>query len=177
MALIPPYDHPHVIAGQGTATKELIEEIGGLDRVFAPLGGGGLLAGAALAVRSLSPRCKVIGVEPEAGNDGQQSFRSGRIVHIPVPKSIADGALTTHLGEHNFPIIKTLVEDVVTVPDTALIATMKFFAERMKILVEPTGCLAAAAVFSKAHHRAGERIGILISGGNIDLSNFAALIG
>jgi threo-3-hydroxy-L-aspartate ammonia-lyase len=177
LSLISSYDHPQVIAGQGTATQELIEEVGALDRVFVGLGGGGSLAGAALAVRELAPACKVIGVEPEAGNDGQQSFRAGRVVHIPVPRSIADGAIVTHLGEYTFPIIRELVDDVVTVTDEALIASMRFFAERMKLVVEPTGCLGTAAALSKAFHRPGERIGVLISGGNVDLERFAQLIG
>jgi threonine dehydratase len=177
MSLIPPYDHAEVIAGQATATKELLEQEGPLDRLFVPLGGGGLLAGAALAAQTLSPHCKVIGVEPAAGNDGQLSFRSGKIVNIAVPKSLADGALVTHVGEINFSIIRSLVHDIITVPDEALIEAMKFFAERMKILVEPTGCLAAAAVFSQQHHQKGERIGILLSGGNVDLKRFAALLG
>lgn len=129
MSLIPSYDHPGVIAGQGTATKELLEATGQLDVLFVCLGGGGLLAGAALAARALCPRCRVIGVEPEAGNDGQQSFRAGRIIHIPVPRSIADGAIVTHLGEHNFPIIRKLVADIITVPDEMLVATMKFLAD------------------------------------------------
>jgi threonine dehydratase len=176
MSLIPPYDHPQVIAGQGTATKELIEATGELDTLFVSLGGGGLLAGAALAARQLSPRCRVIGVEPEAGNDGQQSFRAGHIVRIPVPHSIADGALTTYLGEHNFPIIRALVADVVTVSDAMLVEAMRFFAERMKLVVEPTGCLGAAAALSRRFHRDGERIGVLISGGNIDLPRYAELL-
>ena len=176
LSLIPSYDHPPVIAGQGTATKELIDEVGPLDRLFVCLGGGGLLAGAALAVRELSPLCKVIGVEPEAGNDGQQSFRTGSVIHIPVPKSIADGAVVTHLGYNNFPIIHRLVDDVVTVSDAALIDAMRLFAERMKLIVEPTGSLAAAAAFSGAYHRPGERVGVLISGGNLDAARFAQLM-
>jgi threonine dehydratase len=175
-SLIPPYDHPEVIAGQGTAAKELFEEIGQLDALFVCLGGGGLLAGCALAAGALSASCRIIGVEPEAGNDGQQSFRTGRIVHIPPPRSLADGALTTRLGELTFPIIRARVADIVTVSDAQLVQTMRFFAERMKMIVEPTGCLAAAAVFSRRFHQPGERIGILISGGNIDLSRFAELV-
>jgi threonine dehydratase len=176
LSLIPSYDHPPVIAGQGTATKELIEHVGPLDRLFVCLGGGGLLAGAALAVRELSPRCKIIGVEPDAGNDGQQSFRAGHVVHIPVPKSIADGAVVTHLGYNNFPIIHRLVDDIVTVFDAALIDAMRLLAERMKLIAEPTGCLAAAAAFSGAFHRPGEHVGVLISGGNLDAARFAQLI-
>jgi threo-3-hydroxy-L-aspartate ammonia-lyase len=174
--LIPPYDHPGVIAGQGTATLELFSEVGPLDALFVCLGGGGLLAGAALVAAQLAPGCRVIGVEPEAGNDGQQSLATGRIVHIPVPDSIADGALTLHLGEHNFPILREKVTAIVTVSDAQLVETMKLFAERLKLIVEPTGCLAAAAVLSGAFHHPGERIGVLLSGGNIDLKRFAQLV-
>lgn len=176
LSIVPPYDHPQVIAGQGTAARELFQLVGELDVLLVSLGGGGLLAGSALAARALSPRCRVIGVEPEAGNDGQQSFRAGKVVRIPVPRSIADGALTTYLGENNFPIIRALVHDVVTVSDPMLIEAMKFFAERMKIVVEPTGCLGAAAALSKRFHRPGERVGVLISGGNIDLPRYAELL-
>ena len=176
LTLIPPYDHPDVIAGQGTAAKELLEETGPLDALFVCLGGGGLLAGSALSCQALAPRCRIIGVEPEAGNDGQQSLRAGHVIEIPVPHSIADGAVVTHVGAYNFPIIQRYVTDIVTVPDDALVAAMKFFAERMKIIVEPTGCLAAAAVMSCSHHSPGERIGVLLSGGNVDLTRFARLI-
>lgn len=176
LTIIPPYDHPRVIAGQGTAARELFEVTGELDVLLVSLGGGGLLAGSALAARALSPRCRVIGVEPEAGNDGQQSFRSGRIIRIPVPHSIADGALTTYLGSNNFPIIRALVHDIVTVSDAMLIDAMKFFAERMKIVVEPTGCLGAAAAYSRRCHQSGERVGVMISGGNIDLTRYADLL-
>lgn len=175
MSLIPPYDHPDVIAGQGTATLELLEETGWLDILFVGLGGGGLLAGGALAARALSPTCRIIGVEPDAGNDGQQSFRAGHIVRIPAPSSIADGAIVTHLGAHTFPIIRSLVDDVVTVSDEALVETMKFFAERMKLIVEPTGCLAAAAAMSRRFHANGSRVGVLVSGGNVDRVRFSEL--
>jgi threonine dehydratase len=175
MTLVPPYDHPHVIAGQGTAARELIEEVDGLDYLLVCLGGGGLLAGCALAASALSPRCKVIGVEPEAGNDGQQSLRTGQIVEISVPDTIADGAKTTHLGVYTFPIIQRYVEDIVTVSDAQLVETMKFFAQRMKMVVEPTGCLAAAAVLHGAVPARG-RIGVLVSGGNVDLDVFAKLV-
>lgn len=174
--LIPPYDYPDVIAGQGTAALELFESIGELDILVTPLGGGGLLSGSALAARAMSPGCTMIGVEPEAGNDGQQSLRKGEIVRIPVPKSIADGALVTHVGQHNFPIMQANVDDIVTVSDAQLVETMRFFAERMKIIVEPTGCLAAAAILHGVIPCAGKRVGILLSGGNVDLATFAALV-
>jgi threonine dehydratase len=176
MTLVPPYDHPDVICGQGTAAKELFEDLGPLDILLVPLGGGGLLAGCALAASGLAPDCRVIGVEPEAGNDGQQSLRKGEIVHIGVPKTIADGAMVTHVGEHNFEVIKRRVDDIVLVSDTQLVETMKFFAERMKMVVEPTGCLGAAAALCGVVPVVGKRVGILISGGNVDLSRFAELV-
>ncbi len=174
--LIPPYDHPDVIAGQGTAAKELFDEVGPLDALIVCLGGGGLLSGSALSAAALAPGCQVIGVEPEAGNDGQQSFRSGQIVRIAVPKSIADGALTPYLGDYTFPIIRRLVTDIVTVSDAQLVATMRFFAERMKMVVEPTGCLAAAAALEGVFAVGGKRVGVLLSGGNVDLPAFAKFI-
>ncbi|EPJ3207482.1 threo-3-hydroxy-L-aspartate ammonia-lyase [Salmonella enterica subsp. enterica serovar Derby] len=173
LTLIPPYDHPHVIAGQGTATKELIEEVGALDALFVCLGGGGLLSGSALAARHLSPDCLIYGVEPEAGNDGQQSFRSGKIVHIDTPKTIADGAQTQHLGQHTFPLIQKHVNDILTVSDDELIAAMKFIAERMKMVVEPTGCLGFAAARARKADLRGKKIGIIISGGNVDISRYS----
>jgi threonine dehydratase len=176
LALIPPFDHPDVIAGQGTAALELIEEVGPLDVLVAPLGGGGLLAGCALAAKSLSPDCDVIGVEPEAGNDGQQSFRKGEVVRIPVPQTIADGAMTTSLGAHTFAVIRALVGDIVTVPDPTLVAAMRFFLERMKIVVEPTGCLAAASVLEGLYPCAGKRVGVVLSGGNIDLQSLRGFL-
>jgi len=177
MTLIPPYDHPDVIAGQGTAAKELFDEVGALDALFVCLGGGGLLSGSALAARALAPACRIYGVEPEAGNDGQQSFRSGRIVTIETPRTIADGAQTLHLGEHTFPIIRRDVTDIFTASDAELVAAMRFFAERMKMVVEPTGALGFAAARRMAAELAGQRVGILISGGNVDLSRFAELVG
>lgn len=176
LSLIPPYDHPDVIAGQGTVAKELIEDAGPLDILLVCLGGGGLLAGCALAAKALNPSCRVFGVEPEAGNDGQQSLRSGKIVKIAVPKTIADGAQTPFLGDYTFPIIQALVEDIVTVSDDALVAAMRFFAERMKLVVEPTGCLAAAAAFTGAVPVEGKRVGVIISGGNVDLASYARFL-
>jgi len=177
LTLIPPYDHADVIAGQGTAAKELFDEVGPLDAFFVCLGGGGLLSGSALATRALSTGCLLYGVEPEAGNDGQQSFRTGQIVHIDTPRTIADGAQTQHLGQLTFPIIQRDVDDILTVSDDELVACMRFFAERMKIVVEPTGCLGFAAARKMKDSLRGKRIGVLVSGGNIDLARFASLIG
>lgn len=166
--LIAPFDNAHVIAGQGTVAKELIEEVGALDYLVVCVGGGGLISGCALAAAELSPQCKVIGVEPEAGNDAQQSLRSGRIVRIAVPQTIADGAQTPALGELTFPIMQRLVADIVTVSDEQLRAQMRLFALRMKIIVEPTGCLAAAAVMNQRVPVPGKRVGVVVSGGNAD---------
>jgi len=177
LTLIPPYDHPDVIAGQGTAAKELFEEVGDLDAFFVCLGGGGLLSGSALATRALSPECKLYGVEPEAGNDGQRSFRSGQIVHIDTPKTIADGAQTQHLGQITFPIIRRDVDDVLTATDAELVEGMRFMAARMKLVVEPTGCLGWAAALGMGKALQGQRVGVLISGGNVDLARFCALVG
>jgi threonine dehydratase len=171
--LVPPFDHPHVIAGQGTVGKELLEETGPLDYLFVCVGGGGLLAGCALSAEALSPACKVVGVEPEAGNDAQQSLRSGAIVRIAVPQTIADGAQTSAVGELTFPIMQRLVSDIVTVSDEQLRMQMRFFAERMKIVVEPTGCLAAAAVMNRIVDVRGKRVGVVVSGGNANLALLA----
>jgi threo-3-hydroxy-L-aspartate ammonia-lyase len=176
LTLVPPYDHPDVIAGQGTAAKELLEEVGPLDALFAPLGGGGLLSGTALSARALAPACKVYGVEPEAGDDGRQSFRSGVIVHIDTPKTIADGAQTQHLGQLTFPIIRRDVEDVLTATDAQLKDAMRFFVSRMKLVVEPTGCLGFAGVLGMRDRLVGKRVGVVLSGGNVDLERLCALL-
>ena len=175
-ALIPPYDHPDIIAGQGTSAKELLEEVGQLDALFVPLGGGGLLSGSALAARSLSPGCKIFGVEPEAGNDGQQSFRSGSTVHINTPKTIADGAQTQHLGEYTFAIIRENVDVILTVSDQELVKCMHFLAERMKMVVEPTACLGFAGALLRKEELVGKKVGIILSGGNVDMKRYATLI-
>lgn len=143
LTLIPPYDHPHVLTGQGTAGLELFDEVGSLDALLVPLGGGGLLSGCALAAAELSPGCEVFGVEPEAGNDGQQSFRSGSIVTIPTPRTIADGAQTQHLGVHTFEVIRRTVTDVLTATDAQLVSSMRLLATYLKLVVEPTGTLAS----------------------------------
>ena len=177
MTLIPPYDHLHVIAGQGTAAKELFEDVGELDYLLVCLGGGGLLAGSALAAGALSPACKVYGVEPQAGNDGQQSLRKGEIVTIAPPRSIADGALTPYLGQLTFGVIRQRVTDILTVTDPQLVATMKFFAERLKLVVEPTGCLGAAvALQGGLDFPEGARVGVILSGGNVDLAAYAGFL-
>lgn len=177
MTLIPPYDHPDVVAGQGTAAKELFEEVGELDYLFVCLGGGGLLGGSALSARALSPNCAVYGVEPEAGDDGRQSLRAGHIIKIDTPRSIADGALTQYLGQYTFPIIQRDVKDIVTVTDPQLVEMMKFYAQRMKIVVEPTGCLSGAAVMQRAVDiPAGSRVGVIISGGNVDLTAWGGMV-
>ena len=176
LSLIPPFDHPEVIAGQGTAAMELIEETGPLDLLLVCLGGGGLVSGCALAAHALSPGIRVIGVEPEAGNDAQQSLRAGHIVKIAVPKTIADGAQTAALGHYTFPLIQRDVADIVTVSDPELVETMRFFAERMKLVVEPTGCLAAAAALTAKVPVRGLRVGVIISGGNTDLASFCRLL-
>ena len=176
LTLIPPYNHPHVMAGQGTATAELIEETGPLDLLLVCVGGGGLISGSAVAARQLAPDCRVIGVEPEAGDDVQRSFRAGQIVHIDVPKTIADGAQTQAPGTLTFTTIRALVDDIVTVSDAALVRTMRFFAERMKLVVEPTGALAAAAAFEKKVALAGKRVGVIVSGGNIDPTRYGELL-
>ena len=177
MTLIPPFDHADVIAGQGTAAKELFAEVGPLDALFVCLGGGGLLSGSALATRALSPGCKLYGVEPEAGNDAQQSLRSGRIVRIDTPKTIADGAQTQALGNLTFEIIRRDVDDVLTATDAELVDCMRFFATRMKMVVEPTGALGFAAARRMKATLAKQRVGVLISGGNVDLERFCALVG
>jgi threo-3-hydroxy-L-aspartate ammonia-lyase len=176
MTVIPPFDHPDVAAGQGTAALELFEEVGPLDALLVCTGGGGLLAGCALAASDLSPGCKVYGVEPEAGNDVQRSLRAGERVKIDVPKSIADGALTQQVGACTFPVIQAHVADIVTVTDAQLVEAVRFFAERMKIVVEPTGCLGAAAAFTGAVPVRGKRVGVILSGGNVDPAALAGFL-
>ena len=176
MTLIPPYDHPHVMAGQGTAAAELLEQCGPLDLLVVCVGGGGLISGCAVAAQHLCPGVEVWGVEPAAGNDTQMSLAQGRIVHIDTPKTIADGAQTQHSGELTFPVIQQLVKAVVTVTDEQLVSSMRFFAERMKMVVEPTGCLGAAAVLEGLIPVRGKRVGVIVSGGNVDLARYAGFL-
>jgi threonine dehydratase len=173
MVLVPPFDHPHVIAGQGTATLELIDEAGELDAIVVPCGGGGLLAGSALVAARRLPGCRVIGVEPEAGDDGNRSFRTGVLQAVKNPRTIADGARTPSLGQLTFPIIRALVADMQTATDAELVSAMRFVWERMKVVVEPTGVLGLAAVMNGKVK--GKRIGVVLSGGNVDLATAASL--
>ena len=172
MTLIPPYDHPHVMAGQGTAALELVQEVGTLDALLVCVGGGGLVSGCAVAALGLLPDIAVYGVEPEAGNDVQQSFARGEIVKIAVPDTIADGAQTQAPGRLTFEVIRACLRGVLTVSDAQLIAAMRFFAEHMKVVVEPTGCLAAAAALDRVIDLRGQRVGVIISGGNVDLVRY-----
>jgi threonine dehydratase len=176
MTFIPPFDHPDVLSGQGTAALELFEEVGPLDAIFVCLGGGGLLSGSALSAQAKSPHCKIYGVEPEAGNDVQQSFQKGERVKIQTPITIADGAQTPMVGAITFELIKKWVDDIHTVTDAQLIETMRFYAERMKMVVEPTGCLSLAAALQARDTLKGQRVGVIISGGNIDMARFAQLL-
>jgi threo-3-hydroxy-L-aspartate ammonia-lyase len=174
-AVIPPFDHPAVIAGQGTAAKELIEDVGPLDYLFVPCGGAGLLSGSSVAATHLSPGTKVVGVEPAAGDDGARSFRSRTLVSIDLPQTIADGARTQSLGEITFPLVLRHVSDIITATDAELVDAMRFLWERMKLVVEPTGALAAAAVLQGRIDVRGKRVGIILSGGNVDLKAIAQL--
>ncbi len=173
-SFIPPFDHEHVIAGQGTAGLELLEETANLDVLVVCLGGGGLLSGCALAARALAPNCKVIGVEPQAGNDGMQSLHTGKLIQFNNPDTIADGARTA-LCERTFKLIQQHVDDIVCVTDQELIETMFFLWERLKIVVEPTGALAVAAILHNKIDVKGKRVGAIISGGNVDLKNLQNL--
>ena len=174
-AVVPPFDHAHVIAGQGTAAKELFEDVGPLDYLFVCCGGAGLLSGCAVAASHLSPGTKVIGVEPAAGDDAARSFRTKQLVHIDVPQTIADGARTQSLGALTFPLVLRHVNDIITVTDAELVAAMRFLWERMKLVVEPTGALATAGVLQGSIDVRDRRVGIILSGGNVDLKAIAAL--
>lgn len=169
LTLIPPFDHPHIIAGQGTAAKELFEEVGELDYLFTPCGGGGLLSGSLLSAQALSPQCRVYGVEPEAGDDGVRSFETGELQTVNNPQTIADGARTPSLGRLTFAIIKERAAGMLTASDEELVRTMRFLWERMKIIVEPTGVLGLAPLFHGRVDIKGKRVGVILSGGNVDL--------
>ena len=166
--LVPPFDHPDIVTGQGTAAAELIEETGPLDRLLVPVGGGGLISGCALAAWDAAPECRVIGVEPAAGDDGGRSFRAGELIRQEVGETIADGARTPSLGPLTFELIRRYVSDMTSVEDGELVRTMRFVWERMKMVIEPTGALGLAALMSGVVKAPGERVGVIISGGNLD---------
>jgi threonine dehydratase len=167
LTLVPPFDHPDVIAGQGTAALELFEDAGELDLLLVPCGGGGLLSGSAVAAASRSPRCAVIGVEPEGGDDATRSFQTGQLQRVRNPQTVADGARTEALGALTFPLILHHVTAMTTVDDASLLRAMFYLWERLKLVVEPTGALGAAAAFARPI--AGQRVGVILSGGNVDL--------
>jgi threo-3-hydroxy-L-aspartate ammonia-lyase len=173
-ALVPPYDHPHIVAGAGTAALELFEQVGALDYLFVPCGGAGLLSGCAVATKRLAPSCKVIGVEPAAGDDATRSFKTGTLHTVHNPQTIADGARTPYLGKITFPLVREYVDDMMTVSDDDLVRTMHFVWSRMKLVVEPTGVLGLAAAFNGRYPVTGKRVGAIISGGNVDFGQAAA---
>ncbi len=170
LTLIPPYDHPHIVAGQGTAAKELIEEVGELDLLLVCCGGGGLLSGSAIATKAALPNCRIIGVEPALADDATRSFHTKTLQTVDNPDTIADGARTPSLGKITFPLVLHYVDDMVTVSEEAIVRTMFFLWERLKIVVEPTGVLAAAALLEGVVKAPGTRVGVIITGGNVDLS-------
>jgi threonine dehydratase len=176
LTVIPPYNHPHIVAGQGTAAKELFEDAAPLDILLVPCGGGGLLSGCAIAAKHFNPKCRVIGVEPAAGDDATRSFKSKTLQTVKDPDTIADGAKTPSLGTVTFPLVMKYVDDMLTVTDAELLSTMFFLWERMKIVVEPTGVLAAAALLEHKLESSGRRIGVVLSGGNVDVKAMAALM-
>jgi threo-3-hydroxy-L-aspartate ammonia-lyase len=176
LILIPPYDHPHIIAGQGTAARELIQDTGPLDLLFVPCGGGGLLSGSAITAKALAPACTVIGVEPAAGDDATRSFRTKQLQTVDNPKTVADGARTPSLGSLTFPLVLQHVDDMATVDDPALLKTMLYLWERLKLVVEPTGALGAAAALEGTTPIRGKRVGVILSGGNVDLSQVGGWI-
>ncbi len=170
LSLVPPFDHPDIVAGAATAAAELIAESGPLDVLVVPVGGGGLISGSALAAAIHSPGCRLVGVEPAAGDDGGRSFREGRLVRIDPPDTIADGARTRSLGELTFAVIRRHVADMTSVPDAALIEAMRFAWTRLKLVIEPTGALGLAALLTGVVAAPGRRVGVILSGGNVDLS-------
>ncbi|MFF1301269.1 threo-3-hydroxy-L-aspartate ammonia-lyase [Streptomyces sp. NPDC058307] len=176
LALIPPYEHPHVMAGQGTAALELLEETGELGALLTPVGGGGLMAGSATAVKGLHPGIRMVGVEPEAGDDTKRSLEAGRRVSIPVPKTIADGQALHTPGELTFSVNRRLVDEIALVSDDEIRAAMRFVFERLKIVVEPSGATPLAALLNGRVSNLPERVGVIVSGGNVDAERFARLL-
>ena len=176
LVVIPPYDHPDIIAGQGTVVKELIEQVGKLDLILVCCGGGGLLSGSAIAAKTLLPNCRVIGVEPSQADDATKSFYSRTLHTVRNPDTIADGARTPSLGKLTFPLVLELVDEMVTVSESEIRQALRFLLSRLKIVVEPTGTLATAALLSNVVTAPGTRIGVIISGGNLDLQSISKLI-
>lgn len=176
LTLIHPYDHPHIIAGQGTAAKELIEEVGELDMLLVCCGGGGLLSGCAISTKTLSPNCRVVGVEPAQADDATRSFHTKTLQTVHNPDTIADGARTPSLGQLTFPLVLHYVDDMVAVSEEAILRTLFFLWERLKIVVEPTGVLAATALLEGVVKMPNARIGVIVTGGNVDLKQITQLI-
>lgn len=176
LTVIPPYDHPDVIAGQGTAALELIEDHGPLDTLFVCCGGGGLLSGCAIAAKAMNPGCRVVGVEPALADDAARSFASRTLHTIRNPPTIADGARTPHLGRYTFPLVLTHADEIITVTEDQIRAAMRFAFERLKLVAEPTGVLALAGAMKHHARSPGSRVGIILSGGNVDPEAFSALI-
>ena len=185
LTIVPPYDHPHVIAGQGTAVMELLEDLpdgpGELDLLLVPCGGGGLLSGSAIAAGALCPGCVVVGVEPAAADDAARSFRSGVLHTVRNPQTIADGTRTPSLGQHTFPLVLEHVDRFVTVEEDEILAAMRLAMDRLKLVVEPSGVLGLAGLFRLAHEEpglvagsgGGRRVGVVLSGGNVDLDSLS----
>jgi len=176
LSLVPPFDHPDVIAGQSTCVQELFEESGPLDQLIVSVGGGGLISGSALAAHQQNPNCQIVGVEPELGNDVQLSLRAGRIIKIEVPDTIADGQQTTSPGVHTFAVIQQHVEEIVTVTDSQILDAMDYLFRYQRQIVEPSGASALAALLSGAVKPTGNRIGVILSGGNISPERFIELM-
>lgn len=176
MTLVPPFDDPHIIAGQGTAARELLEEIPDLDAIVSPVGGGGLISGSAIAAKTMKPSIKVFGVEAVGADDAKQSLQSGKIVHIDPPNTIADGIRTQSIGTLTFAIMRELLSDIVIVSDDEIIDALRFVLPRMKIVVEPTGAVPIAAVMQNRVPENLKRVGIIVSGGNIDLKLISAIV-
>jgi threo-3-hydroxy-L-aspartate ammonia-lyase len=176
LALVPPFDHPAVMAGQGTAALELLEDVPGLEALVMPVGGGGLLAGCAVAAKSIVPSIRVWGVEPETGDDVRRSLETGERVSIPVPRTIADGLQTTAVGRAPFEVLRMLCDGVVTLSDKALVEAMRFLFERMKLVVEPSGVAGVAALLAQKLDIGARRVGIILSGGNVSAERFADLV-
>lgn len=178
LTLIPPYDNPDVVCGQGTAALELFEDHPDLDALFVPVGGGGLISGSATVARALAPGCKIVGIEPELGGDAAASFRSGRI-EIAGPRvgeTICDGAATPYLGAWTFPVIRARVDDVITATDAEASRAMRLMMDKAKLVVEPTGALGLAGAIKMRDQIAGKKVGVIVSGGNVDIDRLPELL-